>query len=190
MRKKLVLFSSILLLSFVLSACNDSNDSTGNASMEADKEEVDKEVEPLTLQLQKEDEEAGETVENNVIYSDLAEAIEDEPQLGIPNDFSLQPMDIAEFEDGSTSIVFLAINRLDDDIQNISLDLTLGNQDGEYIFEAYEVFMPEEQYGVIESNSAVPFIIDITPEEEKLYMTLDEGNVDMDMENFDMEIVE
>ncbi|WP_164216035.1 hypothetical protein [Virgibacillus sp. YIM 98842] len=196
--KKLFLLS-VLLFSLVVAGCSDSDgdNTTGeqreeNIDTETSEEESGAagEVEDLNLQLQKADEEAGVTVENNAVYSALSEAVEADPQMGVPNDFSLYPFDIAEFEDGSTSIIFLAINRLEDGILNVSFDLTFGNQDGEYIFEDVKVYLPEDQFGVIEADSSVPFLLDITPEEEAFFSTLDMDNVHMEMANFEMDIVE
>src|SRR5690625_1012616 len=136
--KKLLLLT-VLLLTLVIAACSDSDEdnTTGDqnientATEEDDQEETEVagEVEDLNLQLQKADEEAGVTVENNAVYSALAAEVEADQQMGVPNDFSLYPFDIAEFEDGSTSIIFLAINRLEDGIKNVSFNLTFGNQD-------------------------------------------------------------
>jgi predicted small lipoprotein YifL len=198
--KKLFLFVVLILTLSVAAACSDSGnedtletpneENTAAESDEPEETEAAGEVEDLNLQLQKADEEAGVTVENNAVYSALSEAVEADPQIGVPNDFSLYPFDIAEFEDGSTSIIFLAINRLEDGIQNVSFDLTFGNQDGEYIFEDVEVYLPEDQFGVIEADSSVPFLLDITPEEETFFATLDMENVHMEMANFELEVVE
>ena len=197
--KKLLLLT-VLLLTLVIAACSDSDadNTTGDqnientATEEDDQEETEVagEVEDLNLQLQKADEEAGVTVENNAVYSALAAEVEADPQMGVPNDFSLYPFDIAEFEDGSTSIIFLAINRLEDGIKNVSFNLTFGNQDEEYLFQNLEVALPEEQFGVIETDSSVPFLIDITPEEEAFFATLDMENVHLEMANFELDVVE
>ena len=91
------------------------NDNKENGEIKAEYEiepEADNEVVDLKLQLQKADEEAGVTIENNLIYSSLAEAIGADPKMGVENDFSLYPFDIAYFDDGSMSLVFLAINQL------------------------------------------------------------------------------
>lgn len=197
--KKLLLLT-VLLLTLVIAACSDSDEdnTTGDqnientATEEDDQEETEVagEVEDLNLQLQKADEEAGVTVENNAVYSALAAEVEADPEMGVPNDFSLYPFDIAEFEDGSTSIIFLAINRLEDGIKNVSFNLTFGNQDEEYLFQNLEVDLSEEQFGVIEAGSSVPFLIDITPEEETFFATLDMENVHLEMADFELDVVE
>lgn len=197
---KKVLLYSVLFLTLILVACSDSDqaDTAGKQNEgknetkteEQENAEVGGEMEPLKLQMQKGDEEAGVTLENSGIYSALAEAVEAEPQMGLPNDFSLYPFDISENEDGSSSLIFLAINRIQDGMQNVSFNLTMGNQDGEYIFQDVEIYMPEEQFGIIEPDSSVPFLIDITPEEEELYLTLDMDNIHWEITNFEMETVE
>ncbi|GEM_PF-3491720 len=188
----------MLFLTLILAACSDSDQADAKQNEgknetkteEQENAEAGGEMEPLKLQIQKGDEEAGVTFENSGIYSALAEAVEAEPQMGLPNDFSLYPFDISENEDGSSSLIFLAINRIQDGIKNVSFNLTMGNQDGEYIFQDVEIYMSEEQFGIIEPDSSVPFLIDITSEEEELYLTLDMENIHWEITNFEMEIVE
>ena len=62
------------------------NDNKENGEIKAEYEiepEADNEVVDLKLQLQKADEEAGVTIENNLIYSSLAEAIGADPKIGV-----------------------------------------------------------------------------------------------------------
>lgn len=191
MKRFLLIF---LFIFSILTACVDTDvGDKGSKEIEnKDEDEIEaaNEVVDLKLQLQKADEEAGVTIENNLIYSSLAEAIGADPKIGVKNDFSLYPYDIAYFEDGSTSIVFLAINRLDKGMKNVSFDLTFGHQNGEYIFENVEVYLSEDQVGVIESNSSVPFVLDITPEDEEIFEVLTKDNVYLKMTNFYFELVE
>lgn len=171
----------IFVLLFTVTACSNSNQVN-------DKEGSD--MDELNLQVQKADEEAGETIENNEIYSGIAELIESDPAIGIQDDFSLYPFDIAVHEDGSESMIFLAINRLKEPIKDMSFELIFGDQDGDYIFEGMEVFMAEEQMGVLEPNGVVPVLLEITPEEGEIYEGLTQDNVDLEIDNFDMDVVE
>lgn len=144
----------------------------------------------LQLQVQKADEEAGITIENNEIYSQLAEVIKADPKAGIPNDFSVYPHDIVYNEDGSSSVLFIGVNRTDRPIRNISFDLTLGDNDGNYIFEGQEVLLDENSVGVLQQDSAVPFLLGITKEDEDIFKTLNESNVDIRLDNAQVDFVE
>jgi hypothetical protein len=149
-----------------------------------------RQIEDLKLHIQKVDQEAGITAENNDLYSQLNEVIKADPKAGIPNDFSVYPHDIVYFDDGSSSVLFIGVNRLDAPIRNISFDLTLGNKSGEYIFDAEPVALTEDFIGILEKDSAVPFLIEITPEEEALFMELTEDNVELRLDNANIDLVE
>lgn len=144
----------------------------------------------LQLQVQKADEEAGITIENNEIYSQLAEVIKADPKAGIPNDFSVYPHDIVYNEDGSSSVLFIGVNRTDKPIRNISFELTLGDNDGNYIFEGQEVLLDENSVGVLQQDSAVPFLLGITKEDEDIFKTLTQSNVDIRLDNAQVDFVE
>ncbi|WP_153463052.1 hypothetical protein [Sediminibacillus terrae] len=206
--KKLIMLFTVTLFVLVMAGCNNaenaadgetnkgSETSEENTAQKESEEPVTEEesqsndeVEELKLQLQKQDEEAGITIEDNEVYSALNEAINAEPNMGIPDDFSLYPFDILMNPDGNNSIVFLAINRLKDPIKNISFDFKFGNGDSqEYIWESTDVSLPEGQFGTLESNHAMPFMLDITPEQEAIFETLNMDNVDMQVDNYNMEI--
>ncbi|WP_249872496.1 hypothetical protein [Oceanobacillus saliphilus] len=194
--RRLFLLGALLFI-LVIAGCSnlesDSETDSQNEGKDMNSQEdtaVVGEVDDLNLQVQKSDEEAGITIEDSPIYRALAEAIDVDPKMGIPNDFSLYPYDIALNEDGSSSIIFLAINRLEDSIKDVSFNLTFGHQNGDYIFKDMEIVLPEEQIGVIEADSSVPFLIDITPEDEAIFETLDMNNVYMELANFKMDAVE
>ncbi|ENH96041.1 hypothetical protein J416_12979 [Gracilibacillus halophilus YIM-C55.5] len=151
---------------------------------------TNEDVPDLELQVQKIDKEDGITIENSELYSQLNEVIKADPKGGIPNDFSIYPHDLVYNEDGSTSIVFFAINRLHAPIRNIYFELTLGNKNGAYIFEKMPVTLDEEYVGIIKTDSAVPFLIDIYPEDEEIFMRLTEENIDLRLDNYDVELDE
>jgi len=200
MRKFLIVVAAVIGMIVIAGCSGDSEEtSTENTTNETETQEVNteaeanedqNEVEDLNFQVLKSDEEAGVTVENNPFYGSMADFIASNPKIGIPNDFSLFPFDIAMFEGADNSFIFFAINRLPDPIKNISFDLTFGNQNGEYIWDGAEIILSEDETGVIKPNGVVPILLDITPEEEAVYDTLTEDNVDMQIDNFDMEVVE
>ncbi|MFB1051951.1 hypothetical protein [Paraliobacillus sp. JSM ZJ581] len=200
----------LLVLLVILSGCNfikdaaseiskrgkEETEETNNQELEAEKNsggigEADvtssDDVQDLKLQIQKADKEAGITVENSELYSYLDEVVKADPKGGIPNDFSLFPNDIVANEDGSSSILFIAVNRLRAPIKSIYFDLTLGIKDGGYIFENEPVLLDEEYIGVIEKDSAIPFLIEINQADEALFTELTEENINMQIDNPDIE---
>ncbi len=145
----------------------------------------------LTLQVQNVDAEAGVTVENNEIYRQLNQSVRAEPKAGYPNDFTIYPHDIVYHQDGSSSVLFLAVNRLDTPVKNIYLEISLGNREtGEYIYESAEVMLDEEQVGTIETDSAMPFLVDISPEDEEIFFGLTETTADVQINDYDFELIE
>ena len=110
--------------------------------------DVDDMVGELSLQVLKEDEEAGIKIDNNELYQVLQAEIEANPLMGDPDDLSLFPYDIVEYEDGSAAILFLVINRLEHPIENLFMVLTFGNDEGDYIFDETSVDLPQEYMGV------------------------------------------
>lgn len=176
---------------------NDENEIVDEGTNTVETDEVNAEdqsssaIPDLQLQVQKIDEEEGITIENNEIYSQLASVVEADPKAGIPNDFSVYPHDIIEYDDGSLSLLFLAVNRLHAPIKNISFDLTLGNTEtGEYIFDQHRVELEETFMGILETDSTVPFMIDIYPEDEDLFIQLTNQTTDLRLENADVDLDE
>jgi len=92
----------------------------------------------------------------------------------------------------SVCILFdvVSFNRLKDTIHNISFYLTFGNQDGEYIFEETEIELTEDVKGILEKNSAVPFFMDITEDDEELFYSMDNESVYIQMDDFTIDFVE
>lgn len=144
----------------------------------------------LTLQILKVDEEAGVSIDDHELYQALQAEIAADPKMGDENDFSLLPYNVVQYEDGSKGIVFLAINRLNEPIRNLTFELTFGHQDGEYIFEDYVVDLPEDYMGVLEADGAVPFFLDISDEDEALFERLTPENVYIEMSNFGIDFAE
>lgn len=161
---------------------------TDNGNEQNTSEHAGGQMHDLQLKLQKQDKDAGMTIQNNEIYTVLDEAIKADPKMGVPNDFSLYPFDISINPDGSRSILFLAINRLKDSMKNIKFDMTFGNQEGEYIFENMELVLTEEEFGILHADTAIPFMLDVTPQQEQMFNRLTKDNVYIDMANFEMDI--
>lgn len=116
--------------------------------------------------------------------------IKADPKMGIPNDFSIQIIDIVD-DETSAAVLFLAINQLPKAVKNISFEYTFGTDSGEYIWKDEEVTLSESEIGIIKPYHVVPYTLAITPEQEEIFfMTLEQDNTVMDIKNFDYELIE
>lgn len=144
----------------------------------------------LTLQLLKADEDQGVTLDNNPFYQELAEVIESDPKMGEQHEFSLFPYSIVENEADTYAMLVLVINRLEKPIRSVVFDLTLGNQDGEYIFDAISVDLVEEYMGILEIDGVIPIFLEVEARDVDLFYTLDPNNLLLEMDNFKTAFVE
>lgn len=171
-----------ILATLVLTGCNTSSDAEVESKVEK------KDPQPLTLQVLKMDEEEGITIDNNDVYKEINEIVNENPDLGIVDDFSIQILDVVENVDGTfDTLAFLAINRLDEPLKNINFEYTLGNDEGEYVFDGIEIDLTESDVGVIQAHSVVPFYLGVTEEQIELLSTLDQDNSVMEFDNFTFE---
>lgn len=180
--KKTIIFLIIILL--VAGCASKDNNREKGAEVKVDKEV---EQETLSLQLLKADEEAGVTIENSEVYKELNRMITEDADMGLANDFSINIIDIVDSGTENASLLFLAINRLDEPMKNITFDYTLGHDNGEYVWEGVKVNLTEQDTGIIQPNHAVPFSLGITPEQEALIDTLEQDNQVVKMDNFKFE---
>jgi len=182
--KKTIFFLIVVLL---LAGCA----SKDNNREKGAEEKVDKTVEQqkLSLQLLKADEEAGVTIENSEVYKELNRMITENADMGLANDFSINIIDIVDSGTENASLLFLAINRLDEPMKNIKFDYTLGHDNGASVWEGVEVDLSEQETGIIQPNHAVPFSLSITPEQEALIDTLEQDNQVVKMDNFKFDSV-
>lgn len=180
--KKTIIFLIIILL--VAGCASKDNNREKGAEVKVDKEV---EQEALSLQLLKADEEAGVTIENSEVYKELNRMITEDADMGLANDFSINIIDIVDSGTENASLLFLAINRLDEPMKNITFDYTLGHDNGEYVWEGVKVNLTEQDTGIIQPNHAVPFSLGITPEQEALIDTLEQDNQVVKMDNFKFE---
>lgn len=144
----------------------------------------------LTLQLLKADEDQGVTLDNNPFYQELTEVIESDPKMGDQNEFSIFPYSIVENEADTYAMLVLVINRLEKPIRSVVFDLTLGNQDGEYIFDAISVDLVEEYMGILEIDGVIPIFLEVEARDVDLFYTLDPNNLLLEMDNFKTAFVE
>lgn len=157
----------------------DKNDSTQQENKDGEKEDV-------KLQVLKADEEAGATIEDNPIYSGIQSMIDEDLKLGTDGDFSVHTANIFHAEDGS-ALVLIGVNRIGTPIKNVSFNVSIGEEGGSDIWENTKVDLPEKQAGVIQSNSAVPFIMNLTDEKEEKLKKLDQDNLNVEVDDFDYE---
>lgn len=139
----------------------------------------------LTLSLTKVDEDAGVILEENPVYQKLNDLVEENPQLGTPEDFSMFTVDFTEgAENNQEFLVFLGINRLDAPIKNINFDFTLGTTEGEYVYENLNVSIDEDQFGSFKPNETMPIMLDVTEEQYEVYQKITTENQVFEMNNF------
>lgn len=178
-----------------LAACSDNSTEKGddenvNDSTETNAtgtEDATNEKDQLTLQVLKADEEAGATIENHTIYNELNKLVQENQDIGEEDNFSLYRVDTIHGQEGEVKLVFLGINRLPIPIKNISFDFTLGNKQGDYVWEEQEVTMSEENAGILQTNGTFPIILPLTAEQEELLKSLNKENQVMEIENFKYE---
>lgn len=163
----------------VLAGCNETSSNT------ADKGKGEKE--DISLQISKDAEEIGTTLENSEVYKELNRIITEDPQLGIENDFSIYIIDIVNSGTEDAALLLLGVNRLNEAIKNSSFDYTLGLDDGSLVWDEVEISLSEEQTGIIKKNHAVPFSAYITLEQEAIIDELTQDNQFMKIENFSFE---
>lgn len=171
----------IVIFALLMISIGCSNDDQSEENMIATSEEANEE---LTLQMLKVDEEAGLTLADNEFYQAIQATIDAEPHMGETNDFSILPLSTIDFEDDGKALLFLAINRTQNPLKNVAFELTFGHQDGTYILENEEVDLSEDYIGVLEENSAIPFFLDITDEDEEIFKKLTNENTLMEMKRF------
>lgn len=68
--------------------------------------------------------------------------------------------------------------------------MTFGNKEGEYIYENEKLVLTEDEFGILNPDSAIPFMLDVTPEQEQLFNRLTKDNVHLEMANFKMDVEE
>ncbi|WP_210468098.1 hypothetical protein [Sporosarcina sp. 6E9] len=190
MRKYLALLAVLSVLA--LAACGKTENNTekpvtneeNKTEFEENSIETDGSEKGLKLQVLKGDEEAGMTIENNLLYNELDKVIQQNPEIGADNDFSVYVVDTYHDDDGNSKLVILGINRLPVAIKNFEFTYTLGNKDKEYVWERQPVEMKEETAGILQPDSALPIVLSITEEQVAILNSLEEGQTVMSIDGF------
>lgn len=176
-------FIILVIVTLVLTGCNISFN-VGNSS-----EDKNKKKEKLTLQLTKVDEEQGITLDDGA-YPDLNKAIENQPDIGEANDFSVYALNTFSAEDGSLKFLLIGINRLPMAIREMQFLFTLKNENGDYIYDSAPVTLPESEFGTFDPNTVKPFILDATEEQVEQLKIMDGDNSALELDDFDFEEVD
>lgn len=171
-------------------ANNDEENWNDGEDSEKNNETTSEEKGDLFLQVLKVDEEDGLTLDNNEFYEALSEVIAEDPQMGDADDFSIYPYSIVDNADGTSSALFLLINRLDKPIKNLVFDFTYGNKNGEYVYEGVMVDLPEEHMGVLEVDGVVPLLLEIDPEDEDLFLSIELEDIVLELDNVGIDFEE
>jgi hypothetical protein len=137
-------------------------------------------MEPLKIQLQRYDEGGITDPGAKQLYSNLEKWAADNPEGGIEQAFSIQVLGAT----ANSSMLFVAINRLGMPVKNVSFAYSLGLSSDEWIWNQVRIHLTEEQMGVIMPDRAVPFLLDLSPEQEALFDKLTESNQVGEMEFF------
>ena len=191
MRRYLMLL--MMLSVFTLVACGNTEkpeENEGNKTeVEENSNETGESERGLKLQVLKGDKEAGVTVESNQFYSELEKVIQQNPKIGVENDFSVYVVDTYNDDEENSKLVLLGINRLPVAIKDFTFSYTLGSNDNEYVWERQPVEMKEETTGILQPNSVLPIVLPITEEQVELLRSLEEGNTVMAIDDFKFEEV-
>lgn len=193
--KKLTILLIISLL-FLLAACSVT---TGSNKDEQTKNSDEKKTgvntqtnakEDLKVQLIKEDEEAGVTIETSQIYQYLSSVIKENPKLGDADSFTMFLGNYLTHESGDKVLLFMAINRFPFSVKNLNFDLSVGNEEDGYVYDKLNVSLPETTIGVLQNNSTVPVIIPISNEKFDLLNKIQKDKIDIKIQNFKYDKVE
>lgn len=169
------------------SSSEEETDSSQDAEANEDVEQESQGNSGLTLQLTKVDEENGSTLESD-IYKEINQLIEENPDMGTENDFSVFTVDIFN-SDAGRSLVLLGINRTPLELTNISFDLNLGSAE-EFVLEAQPVHLSEEEMGVFPVDGVMPFVIDISNEQAEALLSINSADLLLTLDNFEYEEAE
>ena len=180
-----------LTLTVLLAGCGDQADSD-QPEVKEEQEAVsqEQEMEPVEIQVLKADEENGVTLENGM-YQQLSAFLESNPEVGVPDDFGVHPLTLANQTEGGQAMFFLGVNRLEQPIKNITFDYTLGVDTGNgiaYVLEKERVELLEPFAGTIQPGHVIPFTVPVTPEGAEVLGSITEENKVVKLENANFEL--
>ncbi|MCR6097692.1 hypothetical protein HXA31_00405 [Salipaludibacillus agaradhaerens] len=186
MKKILIPLALITLL--LITGCNSSVSSGEDNNDENHREETNgqdnnDEMKELTLEM------AGQGSPRTLV--ELTSFIEETPELGTANDVSFHSFDIYEDFGEGTQLVFLIVNRLPFNLQDISFSLTMGDgTDEKKVWDQHHVVLSKKDIGILESNHAIPFGLALTEEMEETLRSINTGQFVIEIDDFQYESVE
>lgn len=143
----------------------------------------------VTLQVLKMDQDIGLTLTNNEFYEEMKTVVEADPFMGEEGQFSLFPYSIVDNDTDTSAMLVLLINRLNKPIRSVSFDVTLGNNDKEYVFKETKVDLSEDYLGILDKDAVVPVFLQVEKQAADLFYTLDPNDMLLRLDNFTAEFV-
>lgn len=143
----------------------------------------------VTLQVLKMDKDIGLTLTNNEFYEEMQTVVEADPQMGEENQFTLFPYSIVDNDEDTSAMLVLLINRLNKAIKSVSFDVTLGNNNGEYVLNKMNIDLPEAYLGVLEKDGVVPVFLQVEKNAADVFYNLDPNAMLLKLDNFQADYV-
>lgn len=138
----------------------DTNTGRGGLDEDVDTDTDVNESDTMTFVPQVADTEAGLTIENDEVLSILHELVEtsDIDDVGLPDDITIQftGLYLDDAEQELLLPIFLISNRTEEAYTNIEMSITFGTSDGELLFEETSFMLGENDFGILEPNTAMP----------------------------------
>jgi len=141
------------------------------------------ELEPITFVLPREWQEQNPTPELQVTIDKIRQFVEENPYMGVANDFWISHIGS---EDQDLGLTWLVVNRTGRGMQNIFFDLTLIRADETYVVP---IELTEDFIGIIPAQTATVFTLNFSTEEGfEHFLTLlhdaEDGTARMSLDNF------
>lgn len=147
----------------------------------------DNQAEGILFVPQQSDIDSGFTVENDEALGMLEQLIleADLSQVGIDNDVAVQFTGLYLDHPEAKDAIFLIVNRTDMSMTNMEFMFSIATQGGEVIMENEPIQLPEDTFGVLEPNTAMPLYVTIDPAmEEPFLQMVEERGEQLSMESF------
>lgn len=162
---------SVIILVLSMTAC------TNNSKKEAATEEYLDELDVHVLADHKNKELDEYYTE---LYENLKHTVKENPNMGEEDNFTIQTYRKFQNYQGPF-YVFLGINRNKEAIQNVSFELTLGDDADYSIWDDKTIFLTKEEVGTIPTNSVFPILVPITKETLNKTKKIDFNHLNMEI---------
>lgn len=142
---------------------------------------------PIQLQILKEDQEAGITLENSKIYQQLDQFVKTNPNMGTKDQFTVVIVDTSESKDGKSNLVLLGVNRMSETMRNYSFTFTFGDKHRTYVLKDKEIKVDSKTSGDLQVGHAQPIKVPLTEAEMSQLKKLDQNQAIVKVENIEAE---